>query len=204
MEHPQEDWFRLNLIVLPLVTSVPHKTITIPLGEVVWRAILETSTQQLQAEEMLRLLEVRHSLHVHLQYQAVPVEDTTAIQTQIPTTLVLRVRQLAVLLTTGPLDLVMEPLAPPLTEEQNHLVTILEAHQVGRAQTLLATVHLAGLVLEQALALQVEVQVDPQVAQAQEDPEEGGINSPFFLRELSENPKNFVSTSTYPFNTCGY
>jgi hypothetical protein len=98
----------------------------------------------------------------------------------------------------------MEPLAPPLTEEQNHLATILEAHQAGRAQTLLATVHLAGLVLEQALALLVEVQVDPQAAQAQEDPEEGGINSPFFLRELSENPKNFVTTSTYPFNTCGY
>jgi hypothetical protein len=51
-------------------------------------------------------------------------------------------------------------------------------------------------VLEQALALQVEVQVDPQAAQAQEDPEEGEINSPFFLRELSENPKNFVTTST--------
>jgi hypothetical protein len=55
--------------------------------------------------------------------------------------------------------------------------------------------------LAQALALQVEVQVDPQAAQAQEDPEEGGINSPFFLRKLSENPKNFVKTSTYPFNT---
>jgi len=93
MEHPQEDWFRLSLLVLQVVISAPHKTITIPLGEVVWRAILETSTQQLQAEEMLRLLEVRHSLHVHLQYQAVPVEDTTAIQTQIPTTLELRVQQ---------------------------------------------------------------------------------------------------------------
>jgi len=181
MEHPQEDWFRLNLIVLPLVTSVPHKTITIPLGEVVWRAILETSTQQLQAEEMLRLLEVRHSLHVHLQYQAVPVEDTTAIQTQIPTTLELRVRQLAVLLTTGPLDLVMEPLAPPHTEEQNHLVTILEAHRVGRAQTPQALALQVDQVLEVALVLQVEVQVDPQLAQAQEDPEEGEINSPFFF-----------------------
>jgi len=117
---------------------------------------------------------------------------------------VLRVRQLAVLLTTGPLDQIMEPLAPPLTEEQNHLATILEAHQVGRAQTPQALALQADQVLEVALVLQVEVQVDPQVAQAQEDPEEGGINSPFFLRELSENPKNFVTTSTYPFNTCGY
>ena len=48
--------------------------------------------------------------------------------------------------------------------------------------------HQADLVLAQALVLQVEVQADPQAAQAQEDPEEGGINSPFFLRKLSENP----------------
>jgi hypothetical protein len=54
MEHPQEDWFRLSLLVLQVVISAPHKTITIPLEEVVSRAIaiLETSTQQLQAEEM--------------------------------------------------------------------------------------------------------------------------------------------------------
>jgi hypothetical protein len=32
--------------------------------------------------------------------------------------------------------------------------------------------------------LQVEVQADPQAAQAQEDPEEGGINSPFFFAEI--------------------
>jgi hypothetical protein len=44
--------------------------------------------------------------------------------------------------------------------------------------------------------LQVEVQVDPQVAQAQEDPEEGGINSPFFLENLSENTHNFVTNPT--------
>jgi hypothetical protein len=52
--HLQEDWFQLNQIVLQLVTSVPHKTIIIPLEEVALRAIaiLETSTQQLQAEEM--------------------------------------------------------------------------------------------------------------------------------------------------------
>jgi hypothetical protein len=85
--------------------------------------------------------------------------------------------------------------------EASQMATILEAHRAGRAQTLLATVHQADRVLAQALALQVEVQVDPQAAQAQEDPEEGGINSPFFLRKLSENPKNFVKTSTYPFNT---
>jgi hypothetical protein len=54
MEHPQEDWFRLSLLVLQVVISAPHKTITIPLEEVVLRAIatLEMSTQQLQAEEM--------------------------------------------------------------------------------------------------------------------------------------------------------
>jgi hypothetical protein len=54
-------------------------------------------------------------------------------------------------------------------------------------------------VLAQAPALQAEAQVDPQAAQAQEDPEEGGINSPFFLRKSSENHENFVSSSTYPF-----
>jgi hypothetical protein len=47
-----------------------------------------------------------------------------------------------------------------------------------------------------AIAHQVEVQVDPQVARAQEDPEEGGINSPFFLENLSENNYNFVTIPT--------
>jgi hypothetical protein len=83
--------------------------------------------------------------------------------------------------------------------EVSQMATILEAHRADQVQTHLATVHQADRVLEQAQVLQVEVQVDPQAAQAQEDPEEGGINSPFFLRKLSENPKNFVLTSTYPY-----
>jgi hypothetical protein len=93
----------------------------------------------------------------------------------------------------------MVPLAPLLTEEQSHLATILEVHRADQAQTLQATVHRVDLVLAQAPALQAEAQVDPQAAQAQEDPEEGGINSPFFLRKSSENHENFVSSSTYPF-----
>jgi hypothetical protein len=64
--------------------------------------------------------------------------------------------------------------------EASQMATILEAHRVGRAQTHLTLVPQADLVLAQALVLQVEVQADPQAAQAQEDPEEGGINSPFF------------------------
>jgi hypothetical protein len=87
----------------------------------------------------------------------------------------------------------------PLMVEASQMATILEVHQAGQAQTLLATVLQVGLALAQAPVLQVEAQVDPQAAQAQEDPEEGGINSPFFLRKLSENPENFVSSSNYPF-----
>jgi hypothetical protein len=92
----------------------------------------------------------------------------------------------------------MEQHVRPLMVEASQMATILEAHRVGRAQTHLTSVHRADLVLAQATVLQVEVQADPQAAQAQEDPEERGINSPFFLRKLSENPKNFVSTSTHP------
>lgn len=88
--------------------------------------------------------------------------------------------------------------ARPLMVEASPMVTILEAHRADQGQTHLATVLRADPVLEQAIVLQVEVRVDPQAAQAQEDPEEGGINSPFFLRKLSGNPKNFVLTSTYP------
>jgi hypothetical protein len=95
----------------------------------------------------------------------------------------------------------MEQHAHPPMVEASQMATILEAHRADPVQTHLATVLRVDPVLEQATVLQVEVQVDPQAAQAQEDPEEGGINSPFFLRKLSENPKNFVKTSTYPFNT---
>jgi hypothetical protein len=147
---------------------------------------------------MLHLLEVPHSLLDHLQHQAVPEEDTIAIHIQILTILELHVQQTVVLPTIDPLDQVMELHVHPLLVEASQMATILEAHRAGRAQTLLTTVRQADLVLEQATVLQVEVQVDPQAAQAQEDPEEGGINSPFFLRKLSENLKNFVTTSTYP------
>jgi len=183
MEHPQEDWFRLNRIVLLLVISVPHKTITIPLGEVVWRAVLETSTQQLQAEEMLRLLEVRHSLLDHLQHQAAPEEDTTAIRIQILTILELLVRQTVVHPITGPVGQTMALHVRPLMVEASQMATILEAHRADQTTTHLALVLRADRVLAKALVLQVEVRVDPQAAQAQEDPEEGGINSPFFFAE---------------------
>jgi len=183
MEHPQEDWFRLNRIVLLLVISVPHKTITIPLGEVVWRAVLETSTQQLQAEEMLRLLEVRHSLLDHLQHQAAPGEDTTAIRIQILTILELLVRQTVVHPITGPVGQTMALHVRPLMVEASQMATILEAHRADQTTTHLALVLRADRVLAKALVLQVEVRVDPQAAQAQEDPEEGGINSPFFFAE---------------------
>lgn len=72
----------------------------------------------------------------------------------------------------------------PLMVEASPMVTILEAHRADQVQTHLATVLLADPVLEQAIVLQVEVRVDPQAAQAQEDPEEGGINSPFFFAEI--------------------
>jgi hypothetical protein len=81
--------------------------------------------------------------------------------------------------------------------EASPMVTTLEAHQADQTTTThLALVLLADRVLAQALVLQVEVRVDPQAAQAQEDPEEGGINSPFFLDNLSENTHNFVTNPT--------
>jgi hypothetical protein len=41
MEHHQEGWFLLNLLVPPHVISALLKTITIPLEEAVWRALQE-------------------------------------------------------------------------------------------------------------------------------------------------------------------
>jgi len=67
--------------------------------------------------------------------------------------------------------------------EASQMATILEAHRAGQTTTHLALVLRADRVLAKALVLQVEVRVDPQAAQAQEDPEEGGINSPFFFAE---------------------
>lgn len=39
--------------------------------------------------------------------------------------------------------------------------------------------------------LQAEVQADPQEVLVPEDPEEGGINSPFFFKKIIPNPHFF-------------
>jgi hypothetical protein len=83
-------------------------------------------------------------------------------------------------------------------EEANLQAIALEIHQVD-LRILPILVAQAGLVLAVPRALQVEVQADPQAAVAQEDPEEGGINSPFFLDNLSENTNNFVTNPNNPF-----
>jgi hypothetical protein len=139
---------------------------------------------------------VQHSLLAHLRLQAAPEEVTIAIQIQIHMVQELRVQQTVVLPTIGPLDQVMGLLARPLMVEASQMGTILEALQAGQITTHLALAPQAGQVLELVIALQVEVQVDPQEAQAQEDPEEGGINSPFFLDNSSENNHYFVTNPT--------
>lgn len=137
-----------------------------------------------------------HSQLAHLQRQAALEEATTPIQTLDHTT-ALHDHLVVVHLTTGQLDQQMAALAPLRMEEQRHLATILEVHQAD--QTLLASVLRVDLVQAQVPVLRVEAQVDPLAALAQEDPEEGGINSPFFLRKLSEKPENFVTSLNYPF-----
>jgi hypothetical protein len=72
----------------------------------------------------------------------------------------------------------------------------MEIRQVDPLLILPALVLQADQALVKALAHLVEVQVDPQVALAQEDLEEGGINSPFFLDNLSENTRDFVTNPT--------
>jgi len=119
-----------------------------------------------------------------MQLQAALEEDTIAIQIQIHTALVLRVQQMVAHPTIDRLDQVMEQHVRPLMTEPSPMVTILEALRADLVQTHLATALRADLVLVQAIVLQVEVRVDPQAAQAQEDPEEGGINSPFFFAEI--------------------
>ena len=89
---------------------------------------------------------------------------------------------------------VLDP--PLLMEEVSLLDTIMEIRQVDPILILPALVLQAVQALVKALAHLVEVQADPQVAQAQEDPEEGGINSPFFLDNLSENTHYFVTNPT--------
>jgi hypothetical protein len=103
---------------------------------------------------------------------------------------------LAVHLTLDHLEQI--PVLDPhlLMEEVSLLDTILEIRQVGLLLILPDLALQVDQVLELVTALQVEVQVGPQVALAQEDPEEGGINSPFFLENLSENGHNFVTNPT--------
>jgi hypothetical protein len=144
---------------------------------------------------------VLHSLLAHLRLQAAPEEVTIAIRIQIHMVQELRVQQTVVLPTTGPLDQVMDLLVRPLMVEASQMGTILEARKVDPLLILPVIAPQAGQVLELAIALQVEVQVDPQVVLAQEDPEEGGINSPFFFENLSENERKFVTNPTQPFST---
>ena len=141
----------------------------------------------------LLLLGIQHSPQDHLRHQVILEEVILAAQIRVHTIQELLVRPTAVLLTIDPLDQVMALHVRPLMVEASPMVTILEAHRAGQAPTLQTTVLRADPVLEQAIVLQVEVRVDPQAAQAQEDPEEGGINSPFFLDNLSENTHNFVT-----------
>jgi hypothetical protein len=139
---------------------------------------------------------VQHSLLAHLRLQAAPEEVTIVIRIQIHMVQELRVQQTVVLPTTGPLDQVMDLLVRPLMVEASQMGTILEALQAGQITTHLALALQAGQVLELVIALQVEVQVGPQEALVQEDPEEGGINSPFFLDNSSENNHYFVTNPT--------
>jgi len=132
--------------------------------------------------------------------QVVPEEDTIMHQAEVITTPIRIVLQTAHH-TTDHLEQIQARDLLLLLEEVNPQATILEIHQVGLLQILPVLALQADQVLEQVTAHQVEVQVGPQVALAQEDPEEGGINSPFFLEKLSENDHNFVTNSTYHFST---
>lgn len=126
--------------------------------------------------------------------QVVRAEDIILPQAEALTAQILIA--LAVHLTLDHLEQI--PVLDPhlLTEEVSLLDTILEIRQVGLLLILPDLALQVDQVLELVTVLQVEVQVGPQVALAQEDPEEGGINSPFFLENLSENDHNFVTNPT--------
>ena len=131
-----------------------------------------------------------------LLHQVALVEDIIILQVEALTTQI-RIGQLAVRLTIDQPEQtrVLDP--PPRLEEVSQMGTAQVVLQVGLPLPILPALALqADQVLEQVTARQVEVQVGPQVALAQEDPEEGGINSPFFLENLSENDHNFVTNST--------
>ena len=130
----------------------------------------------------LPLLEIQHSPQDQMRYQVVLEEVIQAAQVQILTLQGLLDPQTAVLLTTDPLEQVMGQVVLPMAEV-SQMGTPQEAHRAGRPTTLQTTVRRADLALVVPSALQVGVQEDLQAAVAQEDPEEGGINSPFFLQE---------------------
>ena len=130
-----------------------------------------------------------------LLHQVAPAEAIIILQAEALTTQI-RIVQLAVHLTIDHPEQIRAPDPPLLMEEVSLMGTILEIHKVDPLLILPIIAPQADQVLELVLALQVEVQVGPQVAQAQEDPEEGGINSPFFLENLSENDHNFVTNPT--------
>lgn len=62
--------------------------------------------------------------------------------------------------------------------------TIQEAPKAGQVLIPPALVLQAEWAQEVVTVLQAEAQVDPQVVRAQEDQEEGGINSPLFFRKI--------------------
>lgn len=129
-----------------------------------------------------------------LLHQVAQVEVTITPQAEAVTAQVPIVPQ-AAHLTTGLQEQIRIPDPPLRMVEVGPRVTILEVRQTG-LQILPASAPRVDQVQEAVTAPQVEVQADPQAAQAQEDPEEGGINSPFFLENLSENTHNFVTNPT--------
>ena len=195
MEHLQEDWIPQNLLALLLVISAPHKTITTPLEEVALNQLLEMWIQLLQTEVRCPQAEMQLNRQDRLLHRVAQVEDTIILQAEALTTQI-RIVQLAVHLTIDHPEQIRAPDPPLLMEEVSLMGTTLEIHKVDPLLILPVIAPQADQVLELVIALQVEVQVDPQVAQAQEDPEEGGINSPFFLENLSKNDHNFVTNPT--------
>lgn len=122
------------------------------------------------------------------------VEDTMLPQAEAPTAPTLIVR--AVHHTPDHLEQIQVLDRLLLMEEVSQMGTAQEARRADQAPTLPASALQADQALVLAIAHQVEVQVDPQEARAQEDPEEGGINSPFFFENLSENTHHFVTIPT--------
>jgi hypothetical protein len=138
---------------------------------------------------------MRLNLQDQQRCQVAQAEDIILLQAEALSTQNL-IAQLAVHLTIDHQEQIQVLDPPLLMEEVSLLDTIMEIRQVDPLLILPALVLQADQALVKALAHLVEVQVDPQVAQAQEDPEEGGINSPFFLDNLSENTHGFITNPT--------